>query len=227
MLKYFIYFSIYFTGVFLLCSCSAPKSDKWVLLSQINKDFRIIRDKQVESYLKKLELQLFDQNKKDLRILIADNDSDFALTFGSGIILLSKSLVLSCKNESELAFIIAHENAHLELEHFEQDKSALSDITVKERELLADSKALETIYEAGFSIKGSVESVKKFNHAGGSKELSGYINENLTTMPYTEQRIRNLKKTLEDKICPDSNCFTSGILDSRQFQAFKSRLDDI
>lgn len=180
----------------------------------ISRDFSVVRSLAAESYLLNLKNRLLEDRITNLKILLTSSSSIFALSFGPGVILISTGLIEACDNESELAFIIAHEYAHIDQKHFEDQREDLSSEDLKTRELTADSEAFEIVFEAGFSLQGAAGSIKKFN---------SLHSQMVNTQPVTTERLSNIKWSWIGKMCgARANCSDSGTLDSREFQTFRS-----
>ncbi len=205
----------------ILISCSAHKhssdSKAYELEQLISRDFRIIRNQAAESYLQNIKNRLFEDKETAVRLIIAKNDSVFALSFGAGLILVSSGLIEQSENESEFAFILAHEFSHIEQRHFTDDRENLDAEELKGRELQADSQAFELLYEAGFSISAAISSINKFNA----------LHPDLSFQPSTSERLENLRKTWIVKMCGAyGSCSNTGVRDSREFQAFRKGISD-
>lgn len=140
-----------------------------------------------------------------LRFVLLDTEIPMAFSPGGGFILLSKGLIRNLRSEAELAFVIAHEIAHLQLEHVDLhlQKSYThqpNDYQVElERE--ADKYAVGLIALANYDPRSAVYALNNANLAAGSpegashpeifarsQEISGYIGESGWKPPGTVNR---------------------------------------
>ena len=151
--------SMIFLGCFVL-SCSRPVSDpREALLTHVQgeRQYRSLRENHgviaipgwqvfAENLHRRLGRDI--QPKPDLIIEILEVQDRVALSLPPGRILLSRPLVLSFSEEGELAFVVAHEMAHLVLDHFEVRD--LSPEQAQQRELDADRYAVELLRVAGY-----------------------------------------------------------------------------
>ena len=94
--------------------------------------------------------------KYDVSVL--NTDQSLAFSPGSGFILISKGLILSMKNEGELAFVMAHEISHQELSHtaFSGPDHGRPD---EDLEHSADTLAAATTARAGYNPYDSIPSI--------------------------------------------------------------------
>jgi predicted Zn-dependent protease len=208
----------------ILSSCSLelrPVEREQTLDAKLFRDFDIIRNQQLQSYLESLKTRLFEDYlvenfATEPKIYISKDEAIYALSFSSGSILISSALISACDSESELAFVLAHEYSHSLLKHFEDNKTELSNQQVKQKELDADAKALSIIFEAGFSIQGAADSISKFD-----LHQDSYTNSH----PSKQERLNNLRQILIKDLCSGSeSCLSYGTLDSRAFREIRSYL---
>lgn len=97
---------------------------------------------------------------KPLTMLVAEASSPQAYSCNTRIVVLSTKLLESVQRTGELAFIIAHEAAHLALNHTpEPDPSSRRGLRI---ECEADHVALAAIRDAGFSPQDGVAAILHF-----------------------------------------------------------------
>lgn len=87
-----------------------------------------------------------------IHLKVAAQPDKFVFAEPKGNIVLSIGFLQSCRRAAELAFVLAHELAHLELRHAyaQSHYSSLSESEI-ELEMEADRRALELVKMAGFS----------------------------------------------------------------------------
>lgn len=89
--------------------------------------------------------------------IVRDKDP-MALSYPDGTTILSIPLLRRLNSEAELAFVLAHELAHLRLGHFKRRKLIPAD------ELKCDSIALGYLVNAGYSASAAVSALQKFEY---------------------------------------------------------------
>ena len=147
------------------------------------------------------QLLNIDLNKlnTDWKIHIFQSNSPNAFSAGSGNIILTKQLIISCESEAELASIIAHEMSHYYLEHSQEDSS----YSLK-REIEADTLALSLIELAGYRQDASISALNILYRQG---------NNNFSD--YQQKRTDNLSQLLKSKVI-------WGINNTREFNNIKN-----
>lgn len=112
-----------------------------------------INHQEVRKYLAYLEerLSVAAPYKKRLHIetTLIDSPEPFAVSSGSGVVLISRGLFLSLQSEAELAFVLAHEYGHEYLGHTALTADELPAYN-EDLEMAADSFALGLIGLAGY-----------------------------------------------------------------------------
>lgn len=97
------------------------------------------------------------------QVILLDTPTLGAYSGAGHYIILTRGLALSLASEGELAFVLAHEMAHRILGHFgegnELGDSTISDAAL-EREIAADSYALELLNRAGFAPASAVSAIR-------------------------------------------------------------------
>lgn len=105
---------------------------------------------------------------RPVSVVILKTNDRFALSSENGRVLISSGLIKQLPNEAAFAFVIAHELAHIHLNHF-------SGVPSEED---ADKLGLIVLYKAGFSPHHAV-----FAHGDITKSRSGNLNEVLKSLP--------------------------------------------
>jgi len=158
-----------------------------VAIEKLNliKNGRIVTDKNWEVYLNSIAGKLL-QNEPTLlqkiKVWCVKDLSANALSFIDGSIYLNQGLIIHLKTESELAFIIAHEIAHVMKQHALkeielQNKIAKAEINTdnyvgrnyrnlihsKENEYEADGIALKLVIQAGYNPNMAINALNLLN----------------------------------------------------------------
>ncbi len=102
---------------------------------------RLVNNESIQQYVNQLAAKLLVNDKNlsgKIRVYVVKNLSANAISFLDGSIFINQGLFLNLTNEAELAFIIAHEFAHIKKQH------ALKEITrdkeVIKQEINAENK---------------------------------------------------------------------------------------
>jgi len=154
-------------------------------------------------YLHYLEERLKDGARGKLalpdnfRILLLSSDTPIAFAPGDGLVFISRGLVLSLRNEAELAFVVSHELSHQLLGHTSLDLSTknpwppLEDTLYKEIELEADRYALGLVAIAGYDPNYSINALLNSYRAAHIAQAS-------ETHPELEARIRAIRASIAE-----------------------------
>ena len=215
-----------FIALLCLSACLGPKPSSrpdllaYQIKDRVNKDFLIIRDSELESYLQSLVFRLISNYGNQISIEIAKNQLPFARSFPGGLVLVSSGLLEICNSESELAFVLAHEFGHVILGHHSQPVAELELTELKARELAADSFGGHALVSAGYSIDGAFSSIQRLTSIWdfyGTQNESGY--------PSATERLEALQNQLMDQSClMTGTCLMGGMESSRDFVRFRMRL---
>lgn len=117
----------------------------------------------------------------------------------SGRIVLSTGLLAMLENESELAFVVAHELAHLEHDHFSPQlpvamltsrQLAQIALTHQRWELQADADAVALLRTAGFDPKAAVSLLGRLEQAEANSSQS-FVRHH----PAMHERIAKLRES--------------------------------
>jgi len=90
------------------------------LAARLTRKYGLVRDESVTSYVTTLGRTIAARSSRPeltFYIGVLDTEETNAFSCPGGYILLTRGAVLNMKNESELAFVIAHEVAHVALQH--------------------------------------------------------------------------------------------------------------
>ena len=203
----------------LTVACSSSSSNLSIedskLSSQIllKRQYPALTDKWSNQYLSQLNrniTSLLNLNnfkcKNSSQIILTDNKQLIANTIDKKI-YLSTRMISQLRNESELVFILAHENAHISLCHLNH-RHTKDDIA--KLELAADRLALQIFAQLHYPSSTPLLLLNRL-----------YRNNNLDpfnqTHPGLEQRIYSLRKT------PPERYFSKKV-NNQNFNHLKSRL---
>ena len=96
-----------------------------------------------------------------------------AFVSSNGTLTVSHGMLVFLNSESEFAFLIAHEIAHVMLHHHEHKGMESSDIQeFVKREIEADHLALKLVSEAGFSTSAALSLVQRLGNFGRDQGLA-------------------------------------------------------
>ncbi len=113
-----------------------------------------IQDESLQSYVEEVINDIVSNNPiqhKPKLVLIAKNPSVNAFNMGQGVILVNIGLLGKVRNRSQLAFVLAHEIAHEELNHVTL-KSAHTGSTAKTKHQLNQNLMEGTITADGLAL---------------------------------------------------------------------------
>lgn len=182
---------------------------------QVERDFFIIRDLRLKSYLENLQRRLLANAGLSISLSVARTHEPFAKSYPGSIILISSGFIESCDSEAELAFVLAHEFGHVLLNHHADAVGSLSSEELRTREFSADKFAAGVLMRAGYSLRGAFSSIERMNSAWdfyGESEDSEY--------PSAAERIAKLGFT---EVCLNyGRCGVEGTETTRDFAKMKS-----
>jgi len=121
-------------------------------LREFVKEGLIIKDPQIQSFVDDTYTRLIANNKlvrPAHQILISNDPHVNAISYVQGTIVINIGLLNQVKNEDELAFILAHEQAHFDLNHVQQWTSGDKPAQAKEAR-----KELQAVLGGGGSKEG-------------------------------------------------------------------------
>ena len=211
-----------------LTSCTNPGTSTpgplpYEIKEQINRDFIIIRDPELESYLNGLVFRLVASYSNQVSIEITKDQRLFAKSFPGGLVLVSTGLLQICASESELAFVLAHELGHIILGHHSLAVKGIELSELKERELAADSFGVKALIRAGYSLGGAFSSIQRITEVWdfyGSHSESGY--------PTAVERLASIQSQMLGQACLSTgSCLMGGISNTRDYVKFKMRLQTL
>lgn len=203
-------------------SAQAPVPLPYQIKEQINKDFIIIRDQELKSYLNGLVFRLVANYGDQISIEIAKDKHAFAKSFPGSIVLVSTSLLQSCSSESELAFVIAHELGHIVLGHHTLAVKGISLEELRERELAADYFAANAIIRAGYSLNGAFSSIQRLT------DIWDFYGTHSDGYPSSSERLVLLQNQMMNQACLSTgSCLMGGIGNTRDYVKFRMRLQTI
>jgi len=151
------------------------------------------------------------------RFTILKTDQTLALSPGPNFIFLSLGLIRLIENESQLAFVLAHEIAHQDLEQgraeLSQSIQEMNFAKLHDCELAADTNALKSVILAGYN---PYTAITVLNNAFSASEQTAS-----STHPQVEQRLRHLHKMLLN-----SGWRGPGTTNRREFNKFKHSIPE-
>lgn len=124
-------------------------------------------------------------SKIDVRILITKESKADASVYPDGTIVLTEGLINLARNDSEIAFVIAHEVGHITMGHYKQEivYSMLDDLSLPERakeEVEADLHGVVFMKEAGYEPASAVSFLIKMLET--RTDVSAYFSERIDTL---------------------------------------------
>jgi Zn-dependent protease with chaperone function len=195
------------------------------------KEAKIVNNKNLEDYLNSIAKKLLQNDAKltqNISVWCVKDLSANALSYIDGSIYINQGLIIHLQCEAELAFIIAHEIAHISKKHALKEielrdkvlqaeintdnnlaKSYRSLIHSKENEYEADGVALKMVIQAGYDPNKAIgvlnilsSDSSMFQRIDVAKLLSIEIDNSLAKLDSTEwvrSNKRNEKTILEIK----------------------------
>lgn len=152
------YLSVWGCLFFVLSSMGRAQSPSSCLLETLNgsvkRPWLYVENEAISTELKAVfsRIQPHSSYSAPVHLKVAAQADKFVFAESKGSIVLSIGFIQSCRRKAELAFVLAHELAHLELRHAyaQSHYSSLSGAEI-ELEKEADRRALELVKMAGFS----------------------------------------------------------------------------
>lgn len=196
-----------------------------LFLLALNRKFPLIEDQETSRYLQQISSRIAaaDQrcrsassaNSSGTPVYLVNSERVFAVTDGLSAVVLSRGLIRALRNEAELAFIIAHESAHIILAHGEfytadADSSQTSTRSL-DHETEADSRALGCLGLAGYDLRAALGALKLVYAADFQSSTAQIDSEG-------DIRFKRLKDTLLD-----SNWRPPGTVNRREFKELQAR----
>ena len=151
---------------------------------------------------------------RHLEVVVLAQVPQQAGTPGSGYIILSKPLIASLANEGQLAFVVAHELAHLVLGHTPQ--SGLSESARGDLEIDADSFAVGLIALAGYDPRVATGALTRAAPYGA---LFNFGLSASGSYPALDERVQKVQRMVAD-----SNWRPPGTVDRRDFQLMRRQV---
>ncbi len=128
------------------------------------------------AYIRKVFDKLLENDqplRSKLHLFVTRFPTPNAITWQDGTILVNLGLIMRCKNEAQLAFILAHELTHYKMQHslmaFVRDKNAQPKTTASSiaqipyqdnDELVADSVGLVLLRKAGYNTEQAIRALE-------------------------------------------------------------------
>ncbi|MDA0309916.1 MAG: M48 family metalloprotease [Bacteroidetes bacterium] len=152
------YLSVWGCLFFVLSSTGRAQSPSSCLLESLNgsvkRPWLYVENEAISTELKEIfsRIQPHSSYAAPVQLKVAAQVDKFVFAESKGSIVLSIGFIQSCRRKAQLAFVLAHELAHLELRHAyaQSHYSSLSGAEI-ELEKEADRRALELVNMAGFS----------------------------------------------------------------------------
>lgn len=170
--------------------------------------------------------------RSKIKVHILDNQEVNAFALPDGYLVIYTGLISACKHQDELAGVIAHEVAHIELDHVmkklmkEFGLSALVSITTghggpgtvqetakmlsstafdRKLERAADIKAVDYLLKAGIHPGHFADFLRNMTDAGSEIEVLSWI----STHPESEERAEYILQVLENRNPPEETDLNS------------------
>lgn len=156
---------------------------------EASRSSELVESSSIVGYLNRISLRLTsadqlcrpeqgtaNSDSRSIAVYLMNARTPFALTDGSGTIIISSGLAISVRNEAEMAFVIAHETAHTTLndQGVSTDYPAIaSEERSLESELAADKRALACLAKAGYDLPAALGVLRLLGRSkGGEKEIA-------------------------------------------------------
>jgi predicted Zn-dependent protease len=200
------------------------------LTSQILRENKVIKDENLIAYLRGIGgrvARVSDREYLKYNFFILEGKELNAFSLPGGYIFVNKGLI-DRANKDELAFVLAHEIAHVCARHavkklqvslgmslilnlalrnpkyidIKRGIDVVYDLITlgysRSDELLADSLGVTYSYKAGFDPNGAITLLDKLRREG-----KGYIFVFLSSHPPPNDRIKNVKNKIEELLSPN------------------------
>jgi predicted Zn-dependent protease len=177
----------------LLSSCSAKSSPRVVSTHLLQEQYGVLEDPLTKRYLEGIVVRLSSavvsrqrrgSTNSDLpSITLLASLKPVALAPNPGVILISQGMLRVVANEAELAFVLAHEMAHQQLDHTDLQVDKLSSSARKELELAADQRAIAVMAAAGYDPRAAFSALQRTDLQSRAHEPSSHA---LTTSNYPD-----------------------------------------
>ncbi|MBX7145330.1 MAG: M48 family metallopeptidase [Oligoflexia bacterium] len=141
-------------------------------------------------------------------VMLINNAEPVAGSFASGTIVVSRGLLLDLKSEGELAFVLAHEMAHIALGH----RAEGSTEKVSVAELAADRLGLALIARSNYDPRVAVSALL---HASPAETF--WLSSE--SYPSVQERTQQLQRMIAA-----SGWMPPGTINSRDFDRLQTRL---
>lgn len=152
------------------CSVQAVQHPKKLsgrlLTERLKSSYGVLTAPDVTDYLARITVNLAGGHPSDVPSpIVLDTRKPIAIAAEQDQYLISSGLLCELDNEGELAFIIAHELAHLQLGHLE--RTAENTEQQLAQETAADSSAVHAVLAAGYSGTSALTALSRTYQAYG------------------------------------------------------------
>ena len=211
-------FLVFLSGTFIACGqkgAASPEKSA-ITTNRFLKKYGEIRSPFEVIYLGYILRRLVDGASafsvmpNNISVRLLDTLEPLAYAGSNGQILVSKGLVLKLYSESELAFVLSHELAHLKRGHSTSKLDSLSSEERAQLELEADNLGVGILASAGYDPRDAVSALQH-----------SYYAEAFTIQSYPELRKR--LRAIQGSIA-DSGWKPPGTRNRRDFVKFKQQL---
>jgi beta-barrel assembly-enhancing protease len=141
----------------------ADEAEKW-----FHRQGLVITDSAAQSYINQVAKKIGKSGPQDstFRILLITVCEPNAVSFANGLLVLCSGVFTVIDNETQLAFLLAHEMAHYDLNHHLQERYNLHQKTVD----LLRGQIVGSIFLGGLAALGAEKSLR-YMLCGFSREL--------------------------------------------------------
>ena len=182
---------------FLFGGCSAQNGSHPSSLSNVlsqeqtvqafRKQCPPVRDPEVQQIVQSIGRRLAStrESPRYVRIELLSCSSPFSLAVSSDLVLLSTGMLHRLPSESALAFVLAHELAHIWLKHIEHGNNERPSEYRQDDERDADKQALYTIIAAHYHPWAALETFSQpdlFQHGHSPSATHPLIQERANTL---------------------------------------------
>jgi len=181
-------------------------------IESFDQRYGLINSTVVDKYFGELLVRLDPVNKGGgYKVKIVRTEQPIAWSPGGGFICLSTGLIKNLQSESEIAFVLAHEVAHYELNHLGKKNEASVDSFERD----ADALGLKKISAAGYTPASALSSILRM-HTLDTAAVK--LATNVHHYPSIQERLRSLSVLI--KQIPSQ----LGIQDRREFQKMRQMM---